>query len=586
MTTLFALALVLNALFFIPQIFKIIRQKSAKGISLITFTGLLFLQLFIVFYSMTQYDYFLTLISLLNILIYGTIVAAAFFYIYTGDKSKIKQTAELQDIINQLPAYAYWKDINGVMLGCNKNILGLFNFSSTDEYIGKTDYDLFAKEEANMLTATDQEIIRTGKAKVIEEMLTIRGTERRLYLSYKLPLTNKQNEIIGLIGTSVDITHAKQKLEDRLALLENIIAIMPEYISWKNKKGVYLGCNDNHATSAGFLSRKDILGKTDHDLPWKEHADLLREMDKEVMSTGLPQTKEELGVLANGTEITLLSHKTPLYQRGEIVGVLSISFDITDRKKLEALKIQQEVDEKNKNVMNILAGSIAHELRTPLAIININLDLLCRINKNEDASNQEEKIKKIELYSEKIRQSIRDTTQVINMILVKLRHVVSNKVELQNFKLYSISEIIEDALLIYPFKVNEAKLVHYQKTDQDFQTLGDPILTRHVLFNLIKNSLHAILEAGFGDVTVTLDLQDRKYNRIIFTNTAGGVSADLISKMFNKFETTDQTHNGAGLGLSFCKLVMHSYEGDVICDSDEEHYTKFTLIFPKVASST
>jgi PAS domain S-box-containing protein len=585
MTTLFTVALVLNALLFIPQILKIVQTKSAKGISLTTFMGFLSLQLAIVLYSAVKHDYLLMLCYLLNTLSCGTLVALAFFYTYVGGKPTEDKGEDdvlsVKDILEQLPAYVYWKDTKGGLLGCNKNTWELFNFHSMAEYVGKTDYDLLTKEEADILSATDQTVIQTGEAKVIEEMFVIANGEKRLYLSHKIPLKNKQGATIGLIGTSVDITNAKQKLEDRLALLENIVAIMPEYISWKNTKGVYLGCNNNQASAAGFKSRKEILGKTDADLPWQEQARLLREVDVSVMQTGLPRVNEAYGILANGTETTLLYHKVPLYQRNEIVGVLCMAFDITDRKKLEALKIQQEVDEKNKNVMNILAGSIAHELRTPLAIININLDLLCRVNKNEDPASHDDKIKKIDLYSEKIRQSIRDTTQVINMILVKLRHVVSNKVEQQNFKLYSISEVIEEALVMYPFKINEAKLVRYEKKEQDFQASGDPILSRHVIFNLIKNGLNAILETSFGEIVITLDLQDRKYNRVVLTDTAGGISANLISKMFNKFETTDQTHNGAGLGLSFCKLVMTSYDGDIVCESDEEHYTKFTLSFPK-----
>jgi two-component system aerobic respiration control sensor histidine kinase ArcB len=513
------------------------------------------------------------------LLICVAILIVAIFY---NTRRKYKNTElNINDILEQLPGYAYWKDKKGVCLGCNKNTWELLGLKSLADYIGKTDYDLFSKEEANILAANDQEVIQTGKIKIVEEKFSIDTGEKRLYFSHKIPLKNKKGHIVGLIGVSLDITQAKQKMEDRLALLENIIAVMPGHVYWKNKEGIYRGCNDNQAISAGFNIRKEILGKTDWDLPWKEKAENIRAVDLDVMKTGIPNISESSLLLADGTEATFLTDKKPLYKKDEIIGIVGISFDITDRKKLEALKMQQTIDEKNKNVMNILAGSIAHELRTPLAIININLDLLSRINKNRELQ-QEEKISKIEQFGEKIRQSIRDTTQVINMILVKLRHVVTNKVEEKNFKPYSMSEIIEEALSMYPFKVNEEKLIHYKNEGENFQTLGDAILTRHVLFNLIKNGLNAIAESGYGTVSIALNVDDKKFNRVMITDMAGGLSSDRLSKIFNKFETNDQTHNGAGLGLSFCKLVMQSYDGDILCESDEETYTRFTLIFPKL----
>lgn len=51
-----------------------------------------------------------------------------------------------------------------------------------------------------------------------------------------------------------------------LEVLENIIALMPDHVYWKDKEGVLQGCNNALAKSLGLKSRKDIVGKTDWDL--------------------------------------------------------------------------------------------------------------------------------------------------------------------------------------------------------------------------------------------------------------------------------------------------------------------------------
>ena len=117
--------------------------------------------------------------------------------------------------------------------------------------------------------------------------------------------------------------------------LENIIALMPGHVYWKDKNGVLLGCNDLQAIDAGLLSRHEIIGKTDYDMPWKEQADILRKIDREVINTGVPKIIEEPSTLADGSETIFLSHKVPLYYKGQIIGILGISFDITMRHEAE-----------------------------------------------------------------------------------------------------------------------------------------------------------------------------------------------------------------------------------------------------------
>jgi PAS domain S-box-containing protein len=125
------------------------------------------------------------------------------------------------------------------------------------------------------------------------------------------------------------------ELEARVDYLENIIAIMPGHLYWLDRNNVYQGCNDLQAKAAHLSSRQDIVGKTNRDMIWKNQAAALDAINIRIMETGESYAVEEYAVMPNGPG-TYLSQKTPIRNpQGEVIGVLGISMDITERKKIE-----------------------------------------------------------------------------------------------------------------------------------------------------------------------------------------------------------------------------------------------------------
>lgn len=57
-------------------------------------------------------------------------------------------------------------------------------------------------------------------------------------------------------------------LKARVEMLEEIIAVLPGRVYWKDKNGVYLGCNDKQAESLGLKRGYEIVGKTDFEITW------------------------------------------------------------------------------------------------------------------------------------------------------------------------------------------------------------------------------------------------------------------------------------------------------------------------------
>ena len=124
----------------------------------------------------------------------------------------------------------------------------------------------------------------------------------------------------------------------RRDILQLVLNNIPQFIFWKNRNSVYLGCNENFAKAAGVEKPENIVGKTDYDLAWeKGEADFFRECDRKVMEKNIPEYHIiEPQHQADGKQAWLDTNKIPLHNTsGDVIGILGSYEDITERIKTE-----------------------------------------------------------------------------------------------------------------------------------------------------------------------------------------------------------------------------------------------------------
>jgi len=236
--------------------------------------------------------------------------------------------------------------------------------------------------------------------------------------------------------------------------------------------------------------------------------------------------------------------------------------------------------------MQALGATIAHELRNPLGTLNISTALLkkkmsalLQISKNTAKTNEESHhLSEIEQSAEEefaaMHRVIGSTFTFIDMLLLNLSPAI-NEAKVENF---SISDSIDEALSNYPFMGKQRALIVWERhPEKDFIIEGEKLLLIHVLFNLLKNSLYYIAKAKKGNIEIWLETGE-KTNKLYFKDTGTGIAKEHIPHIFKRFFS--KTYHGAGVGLTFCQWVMENLGGKITCESEEGHYTLFTLQFP------
>lgn len=240
--------------------------------------------------------------------------------------------------------------------------------------------------------------------------------------------------------------------------------------------------------------------------------------------------------------------------------------------------------------LQVLSAALAHELITPLSGIKFGVEGLEKhlpqliegfksakkhglIDKQNDI--RENKIHLISTLCERLSAQVNHSLLFIDMALSNIRSQQINK---ENFKVVEVKMTIDKALMLYPFTNTEKnKIVWENKSHPNFTYWGDPDLTIHVLFNLMKNAIFYTHNCAKSKITITTECY-KNHHELIITDTGAGIPAEILPNIFKPFYTNRAS--GSGVGLSFCKLIMDAYDGDIRCESKEGESTTFILQFP------
>ena len=383
-------------------------------------------------------------------------------------------------------------------------------------------------------------------------------------------------------GFLADCTERRAREEEsrkQAGLIASLLNSIPDIVFYKNKDGVFLGCNPPHEELTG-RSEAETVGKTDYDFYDGETADFYREKDRRVLAEMRPSRNEEWVTYPDGRRALLDTLKTPFLGRdGELVGLLGISRDITERNRMEEeLRGALQAANAASLAKSAFLASMSHEIRTPM---NAILGFSQLLEKDPELSpEQMQHVRIINRSGEHLLALIND---ILEMAKIEAGSMTLNKGP------FSPCTLLSDVVSLFRTPAVQKSLSMETECDEGLRTavlLGDGGKLRQVLVNLVGN---AVKFTQRGGVTVRFRIDppssanERAFFLAVEVEDSGiGISREQGELIFAPFHQSEAGKNagGTGLGLAISRKFVEIMGGALSFDSEPGKGTLFRFRVP------
>jgi PAS domain S-box-containing protein len=327
--------------------------------------------------------------------------------------------------------------------------------------------------------------------------------------------------------------------------------------------------------------REDMLGKSDYDFFPKEEADFFRQKDLELFATKSEIVIDEEPLTdASGRRHVLATTKVPLRdETGDVTHIVGIIHDITRLKAAEAalrsanLEYEQRLDQRTREliaaqdelvrkerlaVLGQLAGSVAHQIRNPLAAIKNAASVLKRSTGEEVVVAQ---------MLSTIDDEVRHANQIVTDLLdyARVRPPTTRPID--------VGYLIQTAL--DGQHVPPGVRVTLRVPDlPPVQVDADQV--QMALANLVRNALDAMPDGGA--LTLSAELDDRDIV-VVVEDSGSGVRPEVQKRLFEPLVTTKP--RGLGLGLTTARILLENQGGSVAYCERGGPGTRFKVRLPR-----
>lgn len=236
---------------------------------------------------------------------------------------------------------------------------------------------------------------------------------------------------------------------------------------------------------------------------------------------------------------------------------------------------ERQIDSEKQRLANALAGSIAHEVRNPLARIQHALEKMHEALPLPTTFGTAQALDPAR--TESLYRQVADGDMAVKrglqVITMTLNQVGDKPINTEEFGLLSAADATAKALQEYAFQNEaEAARVHLE-IRQDFVFRGDETAYLFVIFNLLKNALYYLPAYPRSQVDIVIGER-----QVIVRDNGPGIAPDVMRRLFQPF-ASEGKRGGTGLGLAYCRRVMRAFGGEIECSSVPGEYTRFTLRF-------
>ena len=482
----------------------------------------------------------------------------------------------LSNIFKYLPIGIELYDMDGVLVDLNDKELEMFHIEKKEDVLGINIFEnpIFPKEMKERLKKNEdadftfrydfskvgsyyQNTQKQGTIDLVTKVTTLYNSEHQP-INYLLINADK---------TETTVAYNKiQEFEEFFELVGDYAKVGYAHFNVLSGHGYAQKSWYRNVGEADETPLSDIFGTYRHFHP-DDRALLIRFLDD--ARNGLTtQLSKEMRVLREDgtytwTHVNLLVKKYAPQDR--IIEIISINYDITELKRTEEMLVKaRDKAEASDRLKSAFLANMSHEIRTPL---NAIVGFSSLLTSTENAAEKE-------LYNSLIGHNNKLLLNLINDV-IDLSKIESGYLELRP-DWVNLTELLDESVAEYAHQVPSGVelLTNYPAHDSLVEL--DSLRIKQILSNFLSNALK---NTTTGHVEVFYEV-DHQSVRIGVKDTGRGIPQNMLEKIFERFEKLDSFAQGAGLGLSICKLIVEKMNGRVLVDSQLGIGTTFVIELP------
>ena len=372
-------------------------------------------------------------------------------------------------------------------------------------------------------------------------------------------------------------------LASQLQFLQQILEAIPAAIFYKNKDGVYQGCNSTYEQFMG-VRREFIINHTLDEFIAFGLSKIHEEADRSVLESNMNLHYEDKITLSDGSHTEVMIHKAPYTDvKGQVAGVVGVIIDITSLKMAEqkTRDLETQLRQAQKlEAIGTLAGGIAHDFNNILSAI-VGYSELTRQNIKGQ--------KKPEEYLGHVLSASQRAKDLVKQILT-----FSRRTE-QKIQPVNVTLVAKEAFKLLRGSLPPSIDMAINIESESLMVESDPTNIHQIIINLCTNAAHAMadsngilklelkeVEKGKQDGRESGGIEPGRYVQIKIEDTGHGMSPATLERIFDPYFTTKPVGEGTGLGLSVVHGIVVGMGGSIEVHSEMSKGTMFTILLPRI----
>ncbi|MGH7617176.1 MAG: PAS domain-containing sensor histidine kinase, partial [Gemmatimonadaceae bacterium] len=473
----------------------------------------------------------------------------------------------LQAVFDHSPNAIVIKGLDGSFLLSNRRFQQILGRTAAD-LMGKTDFDVLPPDEAKKHLAVDAAAIKAGGAVQYEEAGNVQG-QNHAFLETIFPLRDESGKAFGVcwIGTEItEIKHAEDALARTAAELTEaqrvahigswMFDLDTEFMTWSEELYRIHGLDPSHPAPKHREEYQRLF-------PQQSRAALSAATER-LKRDRVPYELEVETILPDGSTRWISVRGEPMADAsGRLVAVRGTAQDVTQLKQLQRMKEEW---------MSV----IGHDLRQPVGIIKMSVELLPELHVGEINARERETTERIRAAANGIARMIDDLLDMsrIEAHRLSLERVWMDPCPLVRHTVSSLAHITGDRTVEVTDDASVSKV------------FVDLMRFEQVLGNLLSNAVK------YGDKGAAIHVHVAQHGHdveISVSNHGPGLTRDDVSRLFSRFGRVSTSHvsgiQGLGLGLYIANGLVEAHGGHMWVDSVPGQTTTFHFTLPSRVAS-